>query len=195
MTEEATNELREYLDSIPPGNVEKGRQGMVESLLAKCWSDLEGSEHDGMAGYKLHERTEDLSWDPPELTFSIERHGGTVRGSNYAEVQHWSVDLDSGVARGENGGKRVVGNKSRPLDTNSLAQEITNAVAARMSDPRLEWQGGNRVRIMIGKVLPSHSAVRQTLQDRRRRFGKDLELRMKECGWEKVSKTGHHTRS
>ena len=37
-------------------------------------------------------RMEKVEWQPPYLTFSIERHGATVKGSTRAELQNWQVD-------------------------------------------------------------------------------------------------------
>ena len=68
-------------DSIPPEHVRE-----VEMLLADCWDRLSGGRREGMRGYKLVGRTEDMSWWPPTLTFGLERHGALVNGSTRAEV-------------------------------------------------------------------------------------------------------------
>jgi hypothetical protein len=65
----------------------------VERLLAACWDDLLGDDG-GMAGHKLVNRMEAVAWNPPVLTFCIERHGGMALGSTRAEMQHWQVDLE-----------------------------------------------------------------------------------------------------
>ena len=46
---------------------------------------------------------EDLTWDPPNLCFSIDRHGGTVMGSKRAERQTWMLNLQTLM------GEQVVG--------------------------------------------------------------------------------------
>jgi hypothetical protein len=43
-------------------------------------------------------RAEDVAWTPPFLTFTLERHGGTVNGSSRAELHHWEVNIETGVA-------------------------------------------------------------------------------------------------
>jgi hypothetical protein len=70
--------LRNYLNSIPPGKVTEISK--VESLLAQCWNQIEGYLECGMVGYKLLGRTENMEWDPPNLHFTIERHGAIKFG-------------------------------------------------------------------------------------------------------------------
>jgi hypothetical protein len=43
-------------------------------------------------------RAEELSWNPPILSFTIERHGATARGSSRAELHEWTVNLHEGTA-------------------------------------------------------------------------------------------------
>jgi hypothetical protein len=43
-------------------------------LLANCWHELEGAGQTAMQARKL-DRAEDVSWNPPVLSFTIERHG------------------------------------------------------------------------------------------------------------------------
>jgi hypothetical protein len=61
-------------------------------VLKGCWHDFDGSDSSAMAGYKL-DRMERVSWFPPVLTFTVERHGGVMMGSTRAELQEWTVDL------------------------------------------------------------------------------------------------------
>jgi len=75
-------QLLEYLVSIQAGPISDTAQ--LETLLAACWDEFAGSEAEGMAGYKLHGRVDDVHWDSPVLTFVIERHGETVLGSTRA---------------------------------------------------------------------------------------------------------------
>jgi hypothetical protein len=53
----------------------------LETLLKECWYEFEGADDTKMWPSKLTGRMEDITWDPPILTFKIERHGGTVMGS------------------------------------------------------------------------------------------------------------------
>src|SRR4051812_47015376 len=88
--------LKKHLAKFTPGRISETEE--IESLLAPCWDDLDGSDEGGMDGDKLLGRMEKVVWSPPVLTFVIERHGGTVNGSTRAELQHWTVDLDAGTA-------------------------------------------------------------------------------------------------
>ena len=80
-------ELREVLAVPPPPARE------IEAHLAPVWDALAGDDG-GMTSRKLHGRMEVVLWNPPRLTFYIERHGATVLGSSRAEVQEWTVDLE-----------------------------------------------------------------------------------------------------
>jgi hypothetical protein len=53
----------------------------LETILASCWHELDQNHAGGMVAEKLYDRIEEVLPEPPLLTFTIERHGGTVRGS------------------------------------------------------------------------------------------------------------------
>src|SRR4051794_23604425 len=88
-------DLMKRLAEMPAGPITETAE--IERLLAGCWDDLRG-DYGGMEGYKLLGRMEDGVWNPPVLTFVIERHAGTVNGSTRAELQHWAVNLDEGTS-------------------------------------------------------------------------------------------------
>jgi hypothetical protein len=69
----------------------------LADFLAAAWEQLNGFDAEGMAAEKL-DRIEQVEWNPPRLTFVIERHGGTVMGSTRAELHGWSIDIDRGTA-------------------------------------------------------------------------------------------------
>jgi hypothetical protein len=56
-----------------------------------------GADETAMEGWKVS-RAEELSWNPPILSFTIERHGATARGSSRAELHEWTVTLHEGTA-------------------------------------------------------------------------------------------------
>jgi hypothetical protein len=72
-----------FFDDLPPGPVTDTSE--LEAILASCWHEFDGANLNGMAGYKLRGRMEDVEWRPPILTFTDGRHGGTVPGSSRAE--------------------------------------------------------------------------------------------------------------
>src|SRR5216684_9323390 len=83
--------LREHLSALPTGDI--SAVGPVTALLAACWNEFAGSGSERMHAGKLA-RMEDVRWNPPVLSFRIERHGAMGLGSTRAELQHWRVDLD-----------------------------------------------------------------------------------------------------
>ena len=99
-------ELRNYLMSIIRGAIKNTAE--LERLLAGCWDEFEGSETEGMAPYKLHGRMEDVVWDPPNLFFTLERHGETVLGSTRAELHNWKINIQDETANCYESGHRQV---------------------------------------------------------------------------------------
>lgn len=180
--------LRDHLIAVPNGKIKDTSK--VDSLLAQCWDDLAGKQG-GMSAEKLFNRTEDMEWNSPILTFRIERHGGTVFGSAYAELQYWMVNVETGIAKvAEINSKRRVKPLQPSLDVNPIAEEIVGLILAGTNDERLKWYGDAKVRISISKIIPNLSAPKQTIAGRRKRLGKAIEARLKQHGREKV---GIHT--
>lgn len=87
---------RSYLVQIPRGEIQNTAH--LEQLLAACWHEFTGSLEGGMAGHKLRGRMEHVSWDPPVLSFTIERHGSTAMGSTRAEIQKWFVNFETAAS-------------------------------------------------------------------------------------------------
>jgi len=89
--------LIQYLKSIQAGPVSDSTD--LAKLLIESWDEFEGSDAEGMRAYKLGDgRTQNVSWNPPLLKFSIERHGGTVQGSSRAERHEWTIDIEARTA-------------------------------------------------------------------------------------------------
>src|SRR5262249_22158252 len=82
------------LSNTPRGAIQQAddREKII-GLLADCWHDFEGADETSMKDLKLT-HAEDLSWRPPVLSFTIERHGATVLGSTRAELYQWTVNLN-----------------------------------------------------------------------------------------------------
>jgi hypothetical protein len=97
-------ELTDYLTNLDPGPVEQTSH--LERLLARVWDDLVGGNEAGMVGRKLIGRIERVEWQPPRLTFVIERHVLTVLVPSKAELQRWTVDLEKKSATCERTGHR-----------------------------------------------------------------------------------------
>jgi hypothetical protein len=174
--------LVNYLASIPPGSIADPKD--VANLLSHCWYVFDGSDNTSMHAYKLG-RMERVIWNPPTLEFTIERHGGTVLGSSRAELQGWTVNLAEKSACCGIVGRRQIQPMQARLGVRPLADDIATHVVAHNHDPRLKWYADGRVRVLMGRILPESSAVKQTLAARRKRFRAALEARLETAGWSK----------
>jgi len=177
--------LRSYLNSIPPGQIQDA--SMLEQLLAACWHEF-GGDDGAMAGYKLRGRMEEVQWNPPILSFRIERHGGAAMGSTRAEIQHWELDIDQEVRSLRHVGGRQLRPMTPGLNVKPLAEEVADLIERRQEDERLKWYSDDRVRVVLAKILPAGSAVQQTLAGRRKRFWKALDERLG-GRWERSGQT------
>ena len=178
------NELREYLASIDPDSTAGTDE--LESVLMRAWDAFDGSDEGGMVGYKLRGRMQDVVWRPPMLTFTIERHGGTVLGSSRAETQRWELDLDARTASCDTIGFTMARPTRRALDVEPMAQEVVRVILKRDRDERIRWNADGSVRVHIGKILPANSAVKQTLAARRKRFREAVKDALANAEWEQV---------
>ena len=121
------------------------------------------------------------------LIFRIERHGETALGSSRASIDAWTVDLDKMTTTVEkDAGRRQVRPPKSRLDVKPLAAELCAAIIAGQSDDRLKWDGYSKVRVLIGKVVPDRSAVKDTLAGRRKRLRDELTRRLASAHWKVV---------
>jgi hypothetical protein len=183
-TDSAFELLRKRMYELPPGEVTE--LGRVSALLAECWHDFAGAHSERMHAGKL-ERIEDLRWDPPVLSFTIERHGGMGMGSTRAELQNWRVDLDRKTARCERSRTyRQVLARAEGVRIEPIARELADTIVAGGADKRLKWQGADTVRVLMAKIFPSDSGYRQTVTGRRKRLRAALEALLGEKGWREI---------
>jgi hypothetical protein len=182
---ETTADLRRYLTSVAPGPMSPEQASEVEGLLFDCWDSLIGSDSGGMEAFKLSSRTESMRWEPPNIVFYIERHGGTVKGSVCAELQTWTVNVTTAEAAVSQGGRRLVGRREPQLDVNPLAREIASLIASGAQDDRLKWLSPDRVQLKMEAIVPTTN--RQTTEGRRRRFSKALDVALAPQGWTRKS--------
>ena len=150
------DELRQYLSGQKPGPLKVTSE--MEHLLAEVWDDL-GGDGGGMVGCKLISRMEQVEWHPPALTFTIERHGGTVLGSTRAEMQHWTVDFDSRTATLERTSIRQLSPTASRVDIAPIAAEIAESIIGGLIDDRLRWLGDGRVRVEMSKIFPERLRI------------------------------------
>jgi hypothetical protein len=176
--------LKEFLANLTPGPVSDA--GTLEALLAEAWPSLSGARRGGMEGYKIPGRAESLCWNPPCLTFTIERHGGTVMGSTRAELQDWLVDVTAGTAEIIATRRRQLRATASRMDVIGIAREMAEAILHERERPGLKRYADGRVRIEIGLVIPD-VGFKQTVSGRRKRFRKALESQLASHGWKPVS--------
>ena len=170
---DAIRRLREILKETPVGPLRDS--SAVRALLNEAWDDLAGSEFENTTAEKLR-RMEDLEWEPPNLTFLIERHGGTVMGSTRGSLHRWTVNLDRTTAQcDQTSSYRQLASPDPPLRVKPLAADIAELVKARRDDARLKWltQDRSEVRVLVGTFITAK--FKQTLTGRRRRFANALD--------------------
>ena len=180
--------LLEELRNAPHGAIEGHAKYKVMHLLANCWHELEGAGETAMQARKL-DRAEDVSWNPPVLSFTIERHGATVLGSSRAELHQWSVDMHQRTARCEPGRYRQLLPTAPRLDVKPIAARVCEAVQQGPSSDCdlvksgiLVWKSDEEIEVKHGRLVPGEG-YQQTVAGRRRRFRKQLTERMQTIGW------------
>ncbi len=176
--------LLKYLQSIPAGPISDTSD--LETLLVNTWDKFDGSDAEGMEGYKLLGRIEKAAWNPPILSFIIERHGATVHGSTRATLQMWEVNVKNMSATWEHAGHKQLTPMQPRLDVKTIAKEIAQLIIKHRQDERLKWNKDGTVRIEIGKILPENFEFKQTLAGRRKRFREAVDNLLNNTGWQKV---------
>ena len=182
---EKLREFASFLIGLPPGDVTDIKA--LEAILARCWHCFTGGEIVGMAGYKLVGRMEQVSWQPPVLSFVIERHGAPTLGSTRAELQHWEVDLEKHIATLTGTRPRQIRPPQAPIrraEMESLAGQIASLIEDRTEDDRVKWNADGTVHVIVSKLFARDLAARATVESRRRRFANKLETVLATRGWQ-----------
>lgn len=182
-----TRNIEDILAGLDTGKIPAHLTDEVEAWLFQRWDSLAGGADTKMAAHKLLRGIEDLSWEPPVLTFRIERHGGTVGGSTRAEMQGWAIDTHASTATAFSAGHRQLYQAAARLDVKPLAAEIARMITEGSQDPRLSWKNANHAVLRISEIIPETN--KQTTTGRRRRFRAVLDLLLREAGWEMTTIT------
>lgn len=179
--------LRDFTRSLPiSGELSAEQRDELIRHLAESWDHLAGTSDQKTFAGKL-DRAEELAWSPPCVTFTLERHGGTVQGSTRADLHHWEVNVDTGTARIARTGARQLVKQAKRLDTGKLAQETAQRIISGKDHPSLRWsEQGTHVVIATAELIPETN--RQTTAGRRKRFRTELERVMNAAGWVRESK-------
>ncbi len=182
-SENNIHDLLTYLESLATcepklsGEVSK----KVLELLSECWPVLSGSDDQSTTPDKVC-RSENLKWKSPILSFQLERHGGTVKGSTRAALHHWEVNLEKGTATIAKTGSRQLQKQDLRMDTKVLARETADRILNGENHFSLKWSGDrSNVVLAIGEIIPETNA--KTTSDRRKRYKQQLDSIMSECGW------------
>lgn len=186
MKNSSIEKLKQFLFNLPAGQVSQDKQSELIKLLTDCWHIFAGNDNTSMFAYKL-KRIEEPHWEPPILSFRIERHGGLTMGSTRAEMQTWRIDIidiNNVNAVYDKIEYRQLKKRSTTFDVKPVAEELAKLIIDKGPDERLQWStktGG--VQVLIGKVLSSSS--KQTLDGRRKRLLKAMEEHLLPLGWKR----------
>jgi hypothetical protein len=187
-------ELSSLLGKVPAGNVPTSISDELFKLVMASWDEFANSDETRMEAWKIlrDEGPKEVAWSPPQLSFTIERHGGTVLGSTRAERQRWTLDLKRGTADYSQIGFRQLYPNAPKLDVKGLADEVCKAVqegpsstSRHVSDGVIVWKNDDELTVFHGKIVGGE--YRQTVSGRRKRFRADLETKMKMVGWELIT--------
>jgi len=163
------DQLREFVEGLQEGEITDPRTNTeVRGFLYECWKSLHGSNVQNTTPEKVC-RLESLNWNPPILSFILERHGGTVNGSTRGELHHWEVDLKNGCAHISKIGHRQLAPKAPCWSAKSAAEEVSKKIIALEDDPRLVWNN-ERTEVWIPLRTFIHGKFQRTIFSRRHRF-------------------------
>lgn len=177
-------ELQDLLAQVEPGPI--AALPDLDRLVAACWDEFDGSGDGGMEDYKLIGRMEHIIWEPPILTFVIERHGGTVCGSTRAELQYWSVNFDEWTAEITKTGHRQLDAMAARMSIKSMAAEIAEQILNSDHDDRIEWLENGSVKVLASSIFPADSGFKRTVEGRRQRLCGYIGDVLSDHGWEKL---------
>jgi len=178
------NELRNYLYALPTGIIEITDE--LLGLLTKNWDKFEYSDDTSMKAEKLKDRIKEPIWNPPNLTFNIERHGITVKGSKRAEIQQWTLDIDNFKAEQEIIKRRQIEPSAPRLNLDPIVEEIRQLILKKKIDPRLKWDNAGGVTVRVAQIKEFGYSPKPTVEGRRKRFREKLSTLLKKDGWENI---------
>lgn len=174
------DDIQKDLFDLPAGKLTGASAGVAIRHLGACWGRLSGSSEESTTADKLH-RAESLTWDPPVLTFTLERHGGTVNGSTRGELHHWKVDLAQGTAQIVRRNHRQLSPTAKKLDVKALAREVAAMIVAGAKSEKLDWKTEGTVVLNMAAIIPV--GVKSTTDARRKKFHRALVDELRQEGW------------
>ena len=175
-------DLKTYLSTVQPGEIDDPNE--LERILAHHWDSLKGWRMEGMSGFKLINRMEDVRWNPPILSFVLERHGGTAMGSTRAELQHWEVNVKEGWCGIVKRGRRQVRSMAKGVSVKPVAAETAQMILGGKQDDRLKWDKDGCVKVRPATLFPDDGSFKITISGRRKKFRQFLAEMLMPHGWE-----------
>lgn len=175
--------LQKYMTVFPPGPIPDTSD--LAWLLANVWSEL-GGEGGEMDARLLFGRMQNVAWNPPLLTFTIEQYHSRYFGSTTVTIHDFTVDVAKGTVSGTEPRRRQRQFIPPRLEVSPIADEITFLIVNGKKDQRLEWYADGRVGVLVGDLLPVASPANKTLDARRKRLKLlilFLKKRLAEHGW------------
>ncbi len=158
----------------------------ILELLETCWQFLKGSDEQSTFSSKIY-RAEKLRWNPPILSFQLERHGATVNGSSRADLHSWEIDIDEGTAAIVKTGRHQLEKMASKMDVKAKAIEIAEEILNGRTHQAFSWDKDHDfVVITISQIIPE--TIPQTTQGRRKRFRVNLEEILQNQGWIRKNK-------
>jgi len=165
-------------------------------LLRDCWPQIPGGYDNKMSAIKL-DRMEKVEWDPPNLSFTIERHGATVYGSSRAELHQWTINVDKITADCYTNSYRQLYKTAKRLNIKPCVAEIYQLIKDEINDDRLKWsEDGRQVTVnmtrALDKAAEEQNAVsghEQTEAGRRKRFKELIIPKLEAIGWCRISRS------
>jgi hypothetical protein len=179
-------DLRQCLGNLSPGKIIPGQpeSHRIMEAVRDAWSFLEGADIEKTYAHKLS-RAEEVIWEPPCLTFRLERHGALVLGSGRAEMHCWTINMEELTASMVPCGYRHPYPNDRSMTQKgmtAIAEEIGNQIVKGINSSFIEWLEPDQwVMVHIAEVIPVTNKA--TTQARRKRFRLVLENHMKGRGW------------
>jgi hypothetical protein len=181
----SVNHIKQYLDD-PKSDYAEDSTKLAE-ILAMHWDEFHGYDENGMEGYKLLQRMENVSWSPPLLEFMIERHGAVVQGSSRAELHHWVVNFDTMTASIIEINQRQLIPAAASIDVKPIAKKLAADLLKHKNNEVLKWKSDNEVKVEFSKIFKSDSGNKQTVAGRRKRCRNELEKIVEDHGWKHKS--------
>lgn len=193
ITEMSLRQLVALLTDVPPGPLTGDIIDKVMNQVEGSWTDFSGSSDSKMDSGKIGRGmgAENVTWEPPILSFVILRHGAAMLGSNRAEKQGWRLNLDTKTANHAPVGYRQLLPRAANLDVKAIVRNVFEAVAqGQNSDSELvtkglvRWDSNDQVSITQSSIIPD-DGPKKTIEGRRRRFREQLTHAMR-VAWEPV---------